>query len=272
MSVFVSLLALGQGIVTGAGQAPSTNANLDNYYDRRRETTFSGTVSGKTKGKVPGKSQGMSILVRSGKTLREVEVGPAWYVGRQSAAVNLGDKIKVTAVPYVVGRQRVYLARQIVRGRNVLALRDSQGVPYWSARRASRVAVNNSNGAAQSMANTYTGTITGINNYNMNGETYSGYVVNTPNGPMNVAMAPDWYWNNQGANFQVGQQLTFTGALGARNVGGVILADSAYYGGGAFILRPGGFPVYGGFQPINALGGGVPPLGAPGSRPLSGNP
>ncbi len=261
MSVLVSIVVLGQGIVGVSAQAPTAGTKLDGYYNRRNEVTFSGTVASKVKAVSPGKSQGMSILVRSGKAIREVELGPAWYVARQAAAVNLGDKIKVTAVPLNVGRRRVFLARQIVRGRSILALRDAGGNPYWSIRRE-RVASNNASGAAMQMGNAYEGTVERATTFMVNGEQYAGYVVNTANGPVNVAMAPTWYWNNQPNQVGVGQNISLYGngpatVVGNNGVGirggngvGVILVNSATYGGGTIVLRPGGIPVYGGFRTL----------------------
>jgi len=243
MSMLIPFI-LSQAVVGGYGQTSPAAAELDGYYNPRREVTFSGTVSGKTKGKVPGMAQGMSILVRSGKNLREVELGPAWFVGRQSAAVNMGDKVKVTGVPLRVGRQNVILARQITRGRNILALRDRDGMAYWNPVRKTRIAVN---AAAQRMDNRYQGTIQNLNTYNIDGETYSGYVLNTPDGPVNVAVAPTWYWNNQPRFYQVGQNVTLFGNR-AVNYNGVILVNSMDYSGSSIILRQGGIPVYGGFR------------------------
>lgn len=248
MSMWIPLV-LGQAIVGGYGQTSPASAELDGYYNPRKEVTFSGTVTGKTKGKVPGQAQGMSILVKSGKTLREVEMGPAWYVGRQSASVNMGDKVKITGVPLKVGRENVILARQITRGKNILALRDRDGMPYWNpVRRSTKVAVNGWNNASQRMDTRYEGTIRSANTFLVDGENYSGYVLSTPNGPVNVAVAPSWYWNNQPTYFRVGDNVTLFGNGGATNVGGVILVNSLNYNGGSIVLRPGGFPVFGGFR------------------------
>ena len=269
MSLLISFLVLGQGIVVGDGGGQNrATASLDNYYNARREVTFSGVVAGKTKGTVPGKAEGMSILVRSGKTIREVELGPAWYVGRQAASVNLGDKVKVTATPLIVDkRSKVFLARQLVRGKAILTLRDRMGRPYWSARR-DPVARRNANGRAQGMGSMYEGTVASMTTFDINGESYSGYVLNTANGPVNVAMAPTWYWNNQPNTLNVGTQVSLLGNGPARNfsspgvtVGrggglnrlggngtGVVLVNSATYGGNTYDLRPGGIPVYGGFR------------------------
>jgi hypothetical protein len=241
MSILVSLL-LGQAIVGGAGQTSA--GELDGYYNPRREVSFSGVVTGKTKGQVPGMAQGMSILVKSGKSLRDVELGPAWYVGRQSAAVNLGDKIKVIGVPLKVGRERVYLAREIRRGHKLLALRDAEGYPYWTAVRR-RVVIHRGNGAAQRMDNRFEGTIGNMHTYNINGESYAGYVLNTANGPVDVAVAPTWYWDNQPSVYRVGDTVSLFGTRGgATNLNGVVLVNSMDYQGGTIVLRPGGIPVY----------------------------
>ncbi len=249
MSVLIPLI-LGQAIVGGQGQ--SSAGDLSGYYNPRREVSFSGVVTGKTKGRAPGYAEGMSILVRTGKTIREVELGPTWYVGRQQAAVNLGDKVKVTGVPLVIDkRQRVVLARQIMRGKSVLALRDNAGNPYWTARRSTRMA--RSGGSAQRMDTMFQGTIGGMKMFDVNGESYAGYVLNTPNGPMDVAVAPSWYWNNQPTYFNVGDNVRLYGGrpivVGGTGLGRPpIIVNSFDYSGGSVILSNGGGYVYGGFR------------------------
>ncbi len=244
MSFLIPLLAI-QAIASGQGK--DSAGDLSGFYNPRRETSFTGTVTGKTKGKAPGYAEGMSILVRTGKQVREVELGPTWYVGRQQASLQLGDKVKVTGVPLVVdGREKVTVARQITRGRQVLALRDNLGMPYWDPRRSSQVASN--------AGTRYQGRINRTNTYIVNGEQYSGYVVDTDNGPLDVAVAPSWYWNNQPNILSPGANVTLYGngpsaRVGAQSgYGGVLLLNSATYDGGSILLNNGGIPVYGGFR------------------------
>ncbi|RYG25507.1 hypothetical protein EON82_06845 [bacterium] len=245
MSMLLPIL-VGQAIVGGQGPASPGSSELAGYYNPRREITFSGVVSGKTKGKTPGFAEGMSIMVKTGRNQREVELGPTWYVGRQSAAINLGDRVKVTGVPLRVGRQQVILARRIMRGRNILALRDASGLPYWNARRTTRVAVTG-NGAAQQLNNRFEGTISSSNTFMVDGEQYAGYVVDTANGPMNFAVAPTWYWRNQPTTLRIGDTVTLFGNGGATRIGNVTLVNSIGYNGGTIVLRNNGVPVYGGF-------------------------
>ena len=75
----------------------------------------------------------------------------------------------------------------------------------------------------------------------------SNSVVNTANGPMNVAVAPTWYWQNQPTVLRLGDSITLFGNGGATRVGNIILVNSLNYSGGTIMLRPNGIPVYGGF-------------------------
>lgn len=248
MSILLPLLAV-QAIVGGQGH--DSAGDLSSFYNPRREVSFSGTVTGKTKGRAPGYAEGMSILVRTGKTVREVELGPTWYVGRQQATINLGDKVKVTGVPLVLdGREKVTVARQIMRGHQILALRDNSGMPYWDPRRSSSGMVTSN------MGSRYQGRINRANTYTINGEQYSGYVVDTDNGPLDVAVAPSWYWNNQPTIFTPGTNVTLYGngpvtRVGSTNgYGGVLLLNSATYDGGTIILNNGASSYYGGFRTL----------------------
>lgn len=255
MSPLIALAFIPQSIAVGLDPGLQSAGDLSSYYDARHEVTFSGSVTGKTKGSAPGYTEGMSILVRSGKTVRQVELGPSWFVGRQEARIDLGDKVTVTGTPLKVGkREQVILARQIRRGKKILALRDRQGYPYWSAIRRQIVAAREAgaNGAAQDFGTRYNGTISGINTVDVDGTQYAGYVVTTPTGPQTFAVAPTWYWNQQPTNFRVGDTVTLFGQGGATRVGGpngVILVNSFYTPNyGTIILRPGGVPVWNGFR------------------------
>lgn len=259
MSALISLLLMGQAVV---GQGGTSAGDLNGYYNPRREITLIGTVTGKTKGQAPGYAEGMSILVRSGKKVQEVEVGPSWFVGRQSSTINLGDKVKVTGVPLVVDRhEKVLVARQIVRGNRILALRDRQGMPFWVARREANYAMDEGSGSSQKMSSRtrYQGTLGEMKMYNVNGEQYAGYVVNTPNGPVDVAFAPSWYWNNQPSYFTTGDSVTLFGDGGGTRLGnglgdgGVVLLNSASYGGGTLVFNQGGYPTYSGFRSIGNI-------------------
>ena len=233
MSVLIPMLAM------AVAQGRPSAGDLDGYYNPRREISFSGTVTGKTKGTAPGYAEGISILVKSGKAFREVELGPTWFVGRQQATVKLGDKVRVVGVPLRLDkRQTVVLARQIVRGRSVLALRDPRGNPYWSAR-PTRVA---SRGMRRE-GTRYQGTFGEKKMMVINGQEYVGYTINTENGPVDVAVAPSWYYNNQGYNFNVGDAVTVYGGpatITGANIGLANNGGAAPLNGGSNI-RNGGF-------------------------------
>ena len=261
MSFCLSLLVMGQAVV--GGQGSSSAADLSSFYNPRKEITFTGIVKSKAKGKVSGYAQGMSILVMSGKTIREVELGPTWFVGRQKASVNLGEKVTVTGVPLILDRrQRVVVARQIVRGKQVLSLRDAAGEPYWDARRKTRVAMDK-----ESM---YRGKVSGMKKFMVNGEEFMGYTVDTDDGPRDFAVAPSWYWANQQNVVNVGDAVTLYGNGPAARLGATTLVNSFSYGGGSIVLRgPGGVnPVYGGFV---TLGGRTGTGGYVNGRYVPGN-
>ena len=250
MTGIVHLLVLGQVIVGGQGR--DSAADLSGFYNPRTEITFTGIVKSKAKGTVPGYAEGLSILVKSGKSVREVELGPTWFVGRQKASVALGQKVTVTGAPLLLDkRQRVVVARQIVRGKQVLALRDRSGMPFWDARRKTRVAANGINETA------YKGSIMNAKRFDINGEEYMGYTVNTVNGPQDFAVAPSWYWANQPNVVRSGDYVTLYGYGPARRFGNVTLVDSFGYGGGFIVLgTPGYSPYYSGFTTLggNRLG------------------
>lgn len=229
-------------VVRGSGGYGSGSA-YNRLYNVNKQVQFTGKVVGKSfAAPMKGMAEGMSILVKTPKTgTLQVDLGPRWFVADQFARVNVGDQVKVIGSDSQVNGRRVIIAKQVVNPKGkVLALRDLGGSPYWVASRK---------GTPNDIPNdALTGTIVSSNTITLDNVPMVGYVVQTPNGNVNVVTAPSWYWNRQDftLNPGVGVQIVGVNRM-IQAAPGVFIADSIYTGGNTIVLRNGGVPVWQGW-------------------------
>jgi len=82
----------------------------------------------------PGMYPGMAFLMESEKQGRvRVHLGPVWFLERQEFSFQPGDQVEVKGVCFESEGQTKLVAAEVVKGDNVLVLRDSQGQPLWEA-------------------------------------------------------------------------------------------------------------------------------------------
>ena len=82
-----------------------------------------------------GMHPGMALILDTKKQGQvHVSLGPVWYLERQEFEIVPGDEVQVKGMcdQEPGGKLRV-IAYEISKGDYLLALRDSQGRPYWEA-------------------------------------------------------------------------------------------------------------------------------------------
>ncbi len=226
---------------------PGVDEEYDQYYNQKNEITISGTVTGKVKG-TPGngKAESMSILVRTTRgKVYSIDLGPSWYIQDQAAKINMGDHVKVVgSLIAFKNHENVLLAKRIIDHRKVLAVRDNAGLPYWEAFRQGQFTLPGVN-------NSLTGTVVSQNPVTVQNQQQAGVQLQTDQGLVNVAMAPDWYLQQQGIGFKVGDGLTVYYGAGPARFGNMIIASGIYSpsNSGTLVLRPNGIPAWGGWRP-----------------------
>ncbi len=193
--------ALAQPVVI-SGQDSGYNA--DSPYNRLYDTKTVITVKGRVAGvevAPPMRSMGniITILVKAGdgKTWH-VDVGPEWYVDNQRTKIKIDDHVQVTGSRVTIDDHSVILAEQIVKNKNVLALRRPMGRPYWDA---TYTQAPPDDGINHRIVD---GTITNIATFidGTNGVT-EVWTIHTDDGDVRVAVAPDWYYQRQKALAQM---------------------------------------------------------------------
>jgi len=251
MRVQISIL-LGLAAVTSFGQAVIVKGSggygmdspYNRQYDRRHEVVIDGKITGKMfSAPMHGMAEAMSLVMKTNKgTSVTVGVGPRWFVANQSAHINVGDSVRIIGSPATINGKQMVLAKQIVTKKNdkVLAVRDINGSPYWIL---SRVASNQ-----KAPDNAEGGTVLSTNTMNYQGTPYAGYVLQTPNGNVNILTAPQWYMNGQDQIIQPGAYVQFVRSAQPINLGNnVFLADTMFSNGSTMVFQNNGVPVWYGY-------------------------
>src|SRR5579862_6112530 len=133
--LIASSLAFGQAVVNSGDASYNADSPYNRLYNTRTVFTFKGKVTGKQIAP-PMRQMGnaVTIIVKAtnGKTW-QVDVGPEWYINNQHTKIDVKDAVTVTGSLVTIDRHDVILAEQIVRKKEVLALRRPMGRPYWDA-------------------------------------------------------------------------------------------------------------------------------------------
>ncbi len=79
-----------------------------------------------------GVSQGVHLLVNTGKETLDVHLGPSWYLEDQNFVITPEDKIAITGSRINIDGESAIVASQIKKGSETLVLRDENGFPLWS--------------------------------------------------------------------------------------------------------------------------------------------
>ena len=81
-----------------------------------------------------GVSQGVHLLVNTGKETVEIHLGPSWYLEERDFEFVPEDKIAITGSRININGEPAIIASQIKKGNATLILRDENGFPLWRGR------------------------------------------------------------------------------------------------------------------------------------------
>lgn len=76
-------------------------------------------------------SQGVHLLVDTGKETVEVFLAPSWYLEDRDFVIAPEDKIVITGSRINLDGEAAIVAREIKKGNATLVLRDENGFPLW---------------------------------------------------------------------------------------------------------------------------------------------
>lgn len=101
-------------------------------YDLKQVETLDGeVVSVDAYTSRRGISQGVHLLVNTGKETVEVHLGPSWYLEERDFAITPEEKITITGSRIDINGEQAIIASQIKKGNETLVLRDENGFPLW---------------------------------------------------------------------------------------------------------------------------------------------
>lgn len=108
-------------------------------YNPSKISSFSGEVTEiTTTVPMPGMAEGISLLLTMKAVSIPVQLGPAWYIERLDARIELGDRIEVMGAKAFAEGLPAVIAVELRKGDSVLVLRDAAGIPVWAGWRRAR--------------------------------------------------------------------------------------------------------------------------------------
>jgi hypothetical protein len=109
-------------------------------YDKAATTTFEAQVVSIDKETCKGCNMTYVDLVVTMKDDKvTVRLGPAWYIDQQDDLLKKDDVIEIFASKVKEGDSDFFVAGKIVKGDDVLMLRDKDGLPMWRGWRRGKV-------------------------------------------------------------------------------------------------------------------------------------
>lgn len=76
--------------------------------------------------------RGVHAMLKTQTEMLEIHLGPEWFLDNQDTQIDAKDKIKVTGSRITYEGKPAVIAAQVVKGADVLELRDKQGNPRWA--------------------------------------------------------------------------------------------------------------------------------------------
>ena len=78
-----------------------------------------------------GMRAGIHLLIKTDKDHAWVHLGPAWYILNQAMKFDVTDMIEVTGTRISSAEKHVVVAKEVVKNKMHLQLRDEAGIPFW---------------------------------------------------------------------------------------------------------------------------------------------
>jgi hypothetical protein len=227
------------------------NSPYNRLYSLRSQVDFTGIVTGvQTVRPMPGMDPGVTLLVKNdnGGGTAVVELGPQWFVDRQVTRIKPKQRVQVIGSKVMVDGRGVILAKLVRTGKEVLALRRVNGVPYWD------IAVPVALGPDPNVYE-ITGTVNGVQVIGTGPNATSQVTLQTAGGLVTVDMGPQWFWQPQQVYIANGTSMTVTtgGTFGVDPYRGVVPVYWFQSGTNTYFLRnpTNGMGIWQGWRPNN---------------------
>ncbi|MDP1830155.1 MAG: hypothetical protein Q8L48_43225 [Archangium sp.] len=133
VSALLAAASFAQGGPRPGGRGWGAAGPYQRLYDPRTVETVKGEIE-KVERITPlqGMSAGVHLMLKTDKESISVHLGPAWYLDNQELKLEPKDKVEVKASRVTVAGKPALIAAEVVKGDQVLKLRDDNGIPQWS--------------------------------------------------------------------------------------------------------------------------------------------
>lgn len=105
-------------------------------FDPATIQTVSGTIESVEN--IPperGRIGGIHIQLKTDEGIIPVHLGPQWYIEKQNFKLEKGDKVEIKGSRVKLNDKPTIIAAELKKGKDVLILRDSAGIPQWGGSR-----------------------------------------------------------------------------------------------------------------------------------------
>ncbi len=103
-------------------------------YDAKTIVTLKGVVERVEKvTPLKGMGSGVHLILKTDKETIPVQMGPTWYVLKQTVQISAGDMVEVTGSRVPCDGKPVILSAEILKAGQVLKFRELSGTPAWNA-------------------------------------------------------------------------------------------------------------------------------------------
>ena len=119
-------------VVFAVGLLGIHNALAQHDYDAKTVETVGGKVLSVEKTS-PAKKRGywIDLMLQTEKETIAVQLGPAWYIDKQTPRIEANDTITVTGSRVTMDGRSAIVAADITKGNELLKLREDNGIPVW---------------------------------------------------------------------------------------------------------------------------------------------
>lgn len=101
-------------------------------YDPATEVTLKGSIDDMQELSDPAGQAHIKLLLKTGQGLTEVRLCPREFLDALEFALAKGDDVEITGSRVKVDDKEIVLGRTVVKGNNILVLRDKKGNPAWT--------------------------------------------------------------------------------------------------------------------------------------------
>jgi hypothetical protein len=122
-------------VVFAIGLLGIHNALAEPDYDAKTVETIGGKVLSIEK-TTPAKKRGywIDVMLQTANGTIAVQLGPAWYIDKQTPRIEANDTITVTGSRVTMDGRSAVVAADVTKGNELLKLRENNGIPVWPRR------------------------------------------------------------------------------------------------------------------------------------------